>query len=146
VGQPYPIGDGVTLLPPDTARVDAAKTRPGRDRGTALFLIGQIRLAVVVAPYRGSLDGAADRLHAKLRRTEDASVGPDRAVRTSQDVAGLGGTYAAGGRCGTYAVFVAGSRSVEVTASGPEADLRALAPQVDRAIRSIRFSSPARGP
>jgi hypothetical protein len=143
---PFTVGSGVTVVPPGQSRVDVAKTRPGRDRGTALFLIGGVRLAVVVSPYRGSLDDASNRLHHKLERTGDASVGPAGPVPTTQDVSGVQGNYVSLGRPGTYAVFVADGVGVEVTASGPDPELRALAPQLDLAIRSVRFGTPGRGP
>jgi hypothetical protein len=142
---PFTVGSGVTMVPPGQSRVDLVKTRPGRDRGTALFLIGGVRVAVVVGPYRGSLDDAFHRLHHKLERTGDASVGPAGPVRTTQGVAGVQGQYVSAGRPGTYAVFVADGVGVEVTAGGPGTELGALAPQLDLAVRSVRFGPPGRG-
>jgi hypothetical protein len=144
--EPFPVGGGVTVVPPSGAEIDVSKTRPGADRGTALFLADGVRLAVVVTPYRGSLDDASSRLHNKLMRLGNSQVDPGGPVRTADDVAGLQGTYTMSGRPGTYAVFVADSRSVEVTASGPEPDLRTLSDRVDQAIRSVRFGPPGRGP
>ena len=45
------------------------------ERGSALFLVGGVRLAVVVTPYRGSLDDASTRLHNKLLRAEEKKDG-----------------------------------------------------------------------
>lgn len=146
VSAPFDIGGGVTVVPPSDARLDVSKTRPGAERGTALFLANGVRLAVVVTPYRGSLDDASTRLHNKLMRVGDSRVEPGVPVRTSDDVAGLQGTYTTSGRPGTYAVFVADGRSVEVTASGPEADLRGLDAQVARTIHSVRFGPAGSGP
>jgi hypothetical protein len=144
--EPFPVGGGVTVVPPAGAQLDVSKTRTAAERGTALFLADGVRVAVVVTPYRGSLADASDRLHNKLMRVGDSQVDQDRPVRTVDDVAGLQGTYTTSGRPGTYAVFVADGRSVEVTASGPESDLRSLGGGIDVAIRSIRFGPPGRGP
>jgi hypothetical protein len=134
---PYSVGGGVSVVPPTGARLDVTKTRTGAERGTALFLAGGVRLAVVVTPYRGSLDDASVRLHNKLQRAGDGRVGAGGPIRTEQDVTGVQGSYVTAGRPGTYAVFVADGRSVEVTASGPESDLDG--PALERVIRSVSF-------
>jgi hypothetical protein len=144
--EPFPVGGGVTVMPPPGAEIDVSKTRPGADRGTALFLADGVRLAVVVTPYRGNLDDASSRLHNKLMRAGDAQVGQGGPVRTADDVAGLQGSYSTSGRPGTYAVFVADGRSVEVTASGTDAELRGLGAGIEMVIRSVRFGPPGRGP
>jgi hypothetical protein len=144
--EPFPVGGGVTVVPPPGAAIDMSKTRPGADRGTALFLANGVRLAVVVMPYRGNLDDASARLHNKLMRAGQSQVGPGGPVRTFDDVAGLWGTYSTSGRPGTYAVFVADGRSAELTASGPESDLRSLGAGIEIVIRSVRFGPPGRGP
>src|SRR4051794_9729884 len=59
---PYPVGAGVTVVPPPGATVDVTETRPGDDGGTALFRLGQVRYAIVVRPFTGDLGTAAARL------------------------------------------------------------------------------------
>jgi hypothetical protein len=137
---PYLVGGKVTVVPPEGASIDLTRTRPSEDRGTALFTVDGVRLAVVVGPYRGTLAEAADRLHDKITNTTGFQVtGADRTVNTSKGVAGLRGVYSSPGRLGEYAVFVAGDVSVEVTASGPEERLRALLGQFDASLRSVAF-------
>jgi len=66
-------------------------------------------------------------------------VTPDRATRTDQGVAGRRGTYVSPGRIGEYAVFVAKDVSVEITASGPEHQLRGLLPRLAHSLRTVTF-------
>src|SRR5215831_207268 len=73
-GLPYNVGALVSVVPPSGAEVDVTGTRPGADRGTALFLLPGVRLVVVVSPYRGSLSAAADRLAAKITHTTGLPV------------------------------------------------------------------------
>ena len=61
----YVVGGDVSVVPPLGARLDVTRTRPGADRGTALLQWGDVRIAVVVLPYRGDLNGAAQRLDRK---------------------------------------------------------------------------------
>src|SRR5688500_6327041 len=67
--RPYLVGGGVSLVPPRGALIDVTKTRPGRDRGAVLFLVGAVRFVVVAAPFPASLDAAAARLRQKITAT-----------------------------------------------------------------------------
>jgi hypothetical protein len=137
---PYHVGGKVTVVPPAGASLDLTRTRPSGDRGTALFLIDGVRLALVVGPYGGTLDEAASRAHAKITNTTGFQVtGADRMVHTDQGVSGLRGAYSSPGRLGEYAVFVFKDVSVEVTASGPEQRLRGLLAELDASLRSVTF-------
>jgi hypothetical protein len=139
-GVPYQVGGGVSVDPPPGASLDVTRTRPGPARGTALFVVRGVRVAVVVTPYRGDLEGAAARLHRKIVRVGDAQLsGGDAPVRIGRDVVGRQGRYAGSGRAGTYAVFVADGNSAEVTASGAETDLAMLGPELDAMIHSLTF-------
>jgi hypothetical protein len=141
-GRPYDVGASISVVPPGGARVDVTGTRPGPDRGTALFLVGGVRLLVVVSPYQGSLPAAADRLAAKITHSTGFQVArAGQPIRSSQGVSGLLGGYASPGRLGEYAVFVAGDRSVELTASGPENELRANAPALAASVQSVLFGA-----
>src|SRR5512144_431928 len=73
---PYDVGGGVTFVPPNGATVDVTGTRPAADRGTALFLVHGVRVAVVVSPYPGTLDAAAARLAGKITKSNGAEVAP----------------------------------------------------------------------
>jgi hypothetical protein len=78
-GLAYAVGGGVTLVPPRDAMIDVTKTRPGRDRGAALFLVGAVRLVVVAAPFPGGLETAAARLRQKItaiRGYQASGAGP----------------------------------------------------------------------
>jgi hypothetical protein len=139
-GHPYDVGGGVSLVPPAGSNVDVTGTRPATDRGTALFLSGRVRLAVVVTPYAGTLSQAATRLSGKITKSTGAAVGgPGQPVRTGQGVAGLFGSYEQPGRLGSFAVFVANRESVEVTASGPADELRAMASALQASVQSLTF-------
>jgi hypothetical protein len=139
-GRPFDVGGGVSVVPPAGATVDVTGTRPASDWGTALFLVTGVRLVVVVTPYLGTLDGARSRLSGKITKSTGAQVATtDEAVRTAQGVDGRLGAYTAPGRLGTFAVFVAREVSVEVTASGPDAVLRARSAAVRASIRSVTF-------
>jgi len=141
-GRPYEIGAEVTVVPPGGARVDVTGTRPGADRGTALFLVGGVRLVVAVSPYQGDLDAAATRLGAKITHTTGFQVArAGQPIRSVQGVLGMRGWYSSAGRLGEYAVFVAGKRSVELTASGPESELRSRAAALTTSVESVQFGA-----
>jgi hypothetical protein len=141
-GVPYQVGGGVSVDPPAGARLDVTRTRPGSDRGTALFVVRGVRVAVVVTPYRGDLDGASGRLRNKIARVGDAQVtSGDAPITTSGGVAGRKGSYTGPERIGMYAVFIADGRSAEVTASGSNSDLAALGPEFDAMVSTLTFGS-----
>jgi hypothetical protein len=58
-GEPYVVGGGVTVMPPPNSMIDVTKTRPGVDRGTALFILDSVRYVIVVVPFHGTLEEAA---------------------------------------------------------------------------------------
>ncbi|HYN96432.1 MAG TPA: hypothetical protein VES42_21535 [Pilimelia sp.] len=139
-GQPYGIGAGVTVVPPAGALLDVTKTRPGPRRGTALFLLGSVRYAVVVGPFTGSLPEAAARLRHKITATRGCQVtGTERPVTTGAGVGGRAGGYAAPGRAGRYSVFLVRGLAVEVTVSGTQADLRGALGRVEASTASLAF-------
>ena len=138
-GEPYPVGGGVTVVPPLGAVLVPSRTRPGAQRGTALFQLGGIRLAVVVTPYRGDLAAATERLRRKISRTGSAVTGTEEPVRTGHDVDGRRGGYVSAGRVGAYAALVADGHAVELTASGSEARLRDV--DLESMIRGITFGA-----
>src|SRR5215468_787424 len=61
-GQPYGVGGGITVIPPPGARLDVTRTRPRSDRGSVLFVLGEVRYAVLVLPYSGGLEAEGARL------------------------------------------------------------------------------------
>jgi hypothetical protein len=143
-GQPYAVGGRVTVVPPAGSTIDVTRTRPGTDRGTVLFVVEGVRLAIVVGPYRGSLDDAAARLHRKITKSTGYQVtGADEPITTAQGVVGLHGAYSSPGRLGAYAVFVSNQASVEVTASGPEQQLRGLENLLAQSLRTVIFQDHA---
>jgi hypothetical protein len=138
-GMAYPVGASVTLVPPAGAGVDLTRTRPAADRGTALFTLGDIRLAVVVAPYRGTLDDAAVRLRNKIAQTGAGTTGATQPAQSADGVPGVRGSYAGSGRAGAYAVFVHQGVVVEATASGSDAELIHRLPLIEGALASVSF-------
>lgn len=136
---PYSVGGSVTVVPPAGSSVELTRTRPGAERGSALFLAGELRLAIVVAPYRGDLADAEERLRKRIESTGSQAGTGGQEVRTDQGVIGRHGTYASPGRLGEYAVFQRDSEMVQATASGPADAYQTLAPQVHEWLRSITF-------
>ena len=91
--EPYPIGAGVTVVPPPGATVDVTGTRPGDQAGTALFRLGPVRYAIAVRPFAGDLHAAAERLRQRITGTPGYQVtGAQLAVDTA------GGAGRAAGR------------------------------------------------
>jgi hypothetical protein len=141
-GHPYDIGGNVTVVPPGGSRIDVTGTRPGAHRGSALFLVGGVRLVVVASPYQGTLPAAANRLAAKITHSTGFQVArAGEPVRSIQGVSGLRGWYSSPGRLGEYAVYVFGNRSVELTASGPAGELRAQVPALTATVQSVQFGA-----
>jgi hypothetical protein len=140
-GEPYLIGADVTVVPPRGAVLDVTGTRPGDRDATALFRIGPVRYAIAVRPFDGTLDMAAARLRQRITGTPGYQVtGGQLAIATRGGITGLQGGYTAPGRGGRYAVFVADSRTVEVTVSGSEMDLGRALPAIEASTRTLRFT------
>ncbi|HEY7174078.1 MAG TPA: hypothetical protein VH442_04095 [Micromonosporaceae bacterium] len=137
----YVVAAGVTVRPPSGARLDVANTEPGPREGSALFLIGNVRYAVVVTMFRGSLADAATRLRTKIEETGARVVGRETSVTTDQGIVGRAGRYAPPHRAGRYAVFVTDGLAVEVTAAGRTGDLPATLPALAASTRSLAFRS-----
>jgi hypothetical protein len=137
-GAAYRVGAGVSLVPPAGATLDAARTRPGDDRGTAVFRLGTVRLAVQVTPFRGLLPTAADRLRIKLVRGAGCRLtGSEQPVMTSAGLPGAQGDYTARVRAGRYAVYVTDGISVEATVEGPPDELGVRMPAFLASLASI---------
>lgn len=140
--EPYAVGAGVRFRPPDGAQLDAGRSRPGDERGTALFTVEGVRCVVVVDRYSGSLDEAADRLRRKITQTAGYQVTDvELDIRTAAGVAGRRGSYTSPDRRGGYAVFVADGLVVEVTVSGPELQVNRVAAAIDDSIASVTFGA-----
>ncbi|GIF16927.1 hypothetical protein [Actinoplanes teichomyceticus] len=139
-GKPYRVGAGVTVIPPDGAKLDVTGTRPAEDRGTALFRLGPVRYAIAVQPFSGDLTAAALRLRQRITGTSGYQItGTQLAVSTAGGLAGLQGGYTAGDRGGRYAVFVAHGLTIEVTVSGADLDLGHTLPAIDASTRTLRY-------
>src|SRR5688500_12456459 len=88
-GPLYDVGAGVSVAPPPGARVDASKTRPGDDRAAVLFLLGDVRYAIVVQPFTGRIADAAERLRTKIKATQGYQVtGVEGGVSTASGLSG----------------------------------------------------------
>jgi hypothetical protein len=140
-GAPYVIGAGVSVVPPPGAELDVTRTRPGRQRGAALFRLGGERVAVVVAPFRGSLADATDRIRVKIINsgTGFQLIGPTHPDATDMGVTGARGGYRSPGRFGEYAVFVDRNLAVEVTASVPDDQRQPLAAAMEVSLSGLDF-------
>jgi hypothetical protein len=137
--QPYPVGAGVSVIPPAGATVDVTGTRPGDDQGTALFRLGRVRYAIAVRPFDGDLPAAADRLRQRITGTAGYQVtGTQLTVSTADGLTGLQGGYTAPGRGGRYAVYVTGGLTIEVTVAGADLDLGRTLPQIEASARTLR--------
>ncbi|GAB2579425.1 hypothetical protein Aab01nite_55230 [Paractinoplanes abujensis] len=143
--EPYAIGAGVTVVPPPGAALDVTGTRPGASDGTVLFRLGPVKYAIVVRPFDGDLDTAAERLRQRIVDTTGYQVtGAQLEVSTAGGLAGLQGGYTAPGRGGRYAVFVADGHTIEVTISGNDLDLGRTLPQIEASTRTLRQSDEPR--
>jgi hypothetical protein len=137
-GARYEVGARVTVVPPDLARVDASKTRPGEDRGTVLFMVGSVRYVIVVTPFGGPIEDAAARLRTKIQAIRGYQVtAGEGEVATDSGIAGIAGGYTSPGKCGRYVVFLTGGLSIEVTVSGAEPELQQAIAGIDASIDSI---------
>jgi hypothetical protein len=135
----YPVGAGITVIPPVGATLDVTGTRPGDDEGTVLFHLGPVRYAIVVRPFTGDLETAAARLRQRITSTAGYQVtGAQLAVDTATGLAGLQGGYTAPGRGGRYAVFVTDGLTIEVTVSGGDLDLGRSLPLIEKSTRTLR--------
>ena len=132
-GRAYGVGGGVTVIPPHNASIDPASTRPGNDRGTALFLfLGPVRYVIVVSPFTGSVEDAAAKLRTKITATRGYQVTNDEhPYATAGGLNGVQGCYSAPGRLGRYAVLLSRDRSIEVTVSGTEGELAGQMAQIE---------------
>lgn len=139
--RPYPLGGGVTVVPPPGAVVDLGETRHAVDRGRALFVLGRVRYELTVAPYRGDLEAAAERLRARLRERERYRITNSAgAVRGEAELVGWLGDISPGARdrTGRYALFLSGKRLVEVVVTGPPEELARWLADVEASVASIR--------
>jgi len=141
---PYAVGGGVTVTPPPGSRVDVTLTRPGETRGTAVFLVGSVRYVIVVTPFTGSLDSAAERLRRKITAVRGHELtGKEFPVTTATGLSGLQGAYAAPGRGGRYLVFRGGEVAVEVTVAGADPQLRAALAAIETSTGTLTLSGAA---
>jgi hypothetical protein len=139
-GARYEVGANVTVVPPQLARVDASKTRPGPDRGTVLFTLGSVRYVIVVTPFEGPIEDAAAKLRAKIQATRGYQVtAGEGGVATESGIDGLAGGYTSPGKAGRYAVFLTNGVSIEVTVSGAEPELQRALTGIDDSIMSIAY-------
>lgn len=139
--RPYPIGAGITVVPPAGATVDVTRTRPGEATGTALFVLGPVRYAIVVQPFEGDLIAAAGQLRRRITATTGYQVtGAEVSAATDAGLAGLQGGYTAPGRGGRYAVFLDHGLAIEVTVSGDDLGLDRVLAAIDASTRTIRYA------
>jgi hypothetical protein len=139
-GQPYPVGAGVTVVPPAGATVDLTRTRPAARRGSAVLLVGPVRYAIGVQPFRGTLDEAIARLRRTV--TENAGyqvTGTEVTVVTDSGLTGRQGSWTAPGRGGRYAVYLIDGLAIEVAVTGTTVDLGTALPAVEASARTIRY-------
>lgn len=140
-GVPYPIGAGVTVVPPPGAMIDVTQTRPSDERGTVLFIIGPVRYAIVVVPFDGDLAAAAENLRRKITEVRGYQItGSQLDVSTAGGLRGVQGGYLAPGRGGRYAVFLTTGLAIEVTVAGSHPEFGGLAGAVEASTRSIALA------
>ena len=134
--QPYPLGSGVTVVPPAGVQLDVTKS----GRGSTLFLLSGVRYLLVVAPFQGTLADATGQLRQKITANRGYQVtGAEAQTRTGQGVTGWQGGYTSPGRNGRYAVFLAGGIGVQVSIAGADLDLRSALPALTTSVASLAF-------
>jgi hypothetical protein len=137
--QPYPIGAGVTVVPPAGSTVDLTGTRPGTQEGKALFRLGPVQYEIDVRPFDGDLMVAADRLRKRITGTPGYQVtGAQLGITTAAGLAGLQGSYTAPGRGGRYSVYVTAGLTIEITISGADLDLGRSLPSIEDSAKTLR--------
>jgi hypothetical protein len=137
--QPYPIGAGVTVVPPAGSTVDLTGTRPGTQEGKALFRLGPVQYEIDVRPFDGDLTVAADRLRKRITGTPGYQVtGAQLEVTTAGGLAGVQGSYTAPGRGGRYAVYVVDGLTIEISISGADLDLGRSLPLIEASAKTLR--------
>jgi len=140
----YRIAAGVSVVPPRGAFIDVTQTEPGAHEGSALFLIGSVQYAVVVAPFDGTLAQAAERLRNKITAVAGYQIADgESGATTAAGVQGRQGVYVTPGADGRYAVFLADGLDVELTIAGGIVDLRRRLPDLEASILSLAFGGPA---
>jgi hypothetical protein len=141
--RPYPIGAGVSVVPPPGASVDLTRTRPGFRRGAAVLLLGPVRYVITVRPFRGPPDEAIARLRRRITANAGYQVtGAEVAVATDSGLTGRQGSYTAPGRGGRYAVYLVDGLAVEVTVTADRIDLGPVLAGIEASMRSIKHTSP----
>jgi hypothetical protein len=138
----YPVGAGITVVPPAGAVVDLTRTRPAARRGALVLRLGGVRCVITVQPSRSTADAAVSRLRRRLTDLGNQITGPEQPVATDSGLTGLRGSWtAAPDRTGRYAVYLVDGLVVEVTVSGAgdgpdlaavEASLRTIAHRAAR--------------
>jgi hypothetical protein len=139
---PYPIGGGVSVMPPPGAYIDVTETRPADDSGTVLFRLGPVRYYISVREFKGDLDDATEVMRRRITGTSGYQVtGTELTIATQYGIPGRQGGYSGPGRGGRYAVFVTDGRTIEVTVSGASLDLgRAALAAIDASTRTLRYT------
>jgi hypothetical protein len=141
VDRPFPLGSGVTVVPPPSAQVDITTSVPGR----TLFVLGEVRYLLVVAAFDGSLDDAAAQVRQKITANLGYQVtGPETATSTRHGVTGRQGGYTSPGRIGRYAVYLARGVAVQATIAGADLELRSVLAVLTASLASIEFPLPPR--
>lgn len=139
--RPYRIGAGVSVLPPAGALLDVTRTRPTDRRGTVVFVVGEVRYAITVAPSRSTLDEAIGQLRRRITANPGYRLsGTETAVTTDTGLVGRQGSYTAADRGGRYAIYRVDGLVVEVTVSG--ADRGPALAGIEVSTRSIRYRAP----
>jgi hypothetical protein len=134
--QPYPLGEGVTVVPPPAAQLDVTTSVPGR----TVFVVGGVRYLLVVAPFDGTLDEAAAQVRQKITANRGYQVtGPETSTTNRQGVPGRQGGYTSPGRNGRYAVFLSAGTGVQVTIAGADLELRSALPALTASVASLAF-------
>jgi hypothetical protein len=142
--RPYPIGAGVTVIPPPGSTVDLTGTRPGTSTGKAVFRLGPVQYEIDVRPFDGDLMVAAARLRKRITGTPGYQVtGAQLQVTTADGLNGLQGSYTAPGRGGRYAVYVDGGLTIEITISGADLDLDRSLPLIEASAKTLRYDGTA---
>jgi hypothetical protein len=143
IGVPYPVGAGVTVVPPADSTVDLSVTRPGVTRGTAAFLLGPVRYLVVVGPYSGTVDGAAYWLRDKIISSPGYQVTARECFfATNSGLIGRWGRFIASGWSGLYVVFVVDGLRIEVTVSGTDPRLNVEMDGIESSMRTVAYRGP----
>lgn len=153
-GDVFALGPGLTMDAQEGWGVEQGlltrDTTRSRSPGEGVVLVdGSVSFQVSPGPYRGDLRtllSQIDKVTSATQRDEAFHVAGDvQAFQTAAGQVGLAQPYTTIDGKGVVAALQYGGTGLQITASGPEADLTAKADEIEQMIDSIKYQPQAAG-